>query len=77
MSDLLDLLRQERIKHYLDLACDARAERVQLCKRLAQSAQSLADAAAPKFREGYLNIARSWLQLAAEMEGGAVVAHAN
>lgn len=43
-------------------------ERVQLCKQLAQRAQALADAADPKFREGYLDIAKSWLKLADEME---------
>jgi hypothetical protein len=39
-------------------------ERVQLCKQLAQRAQALADAADPKFRESYLDIAKNWLKLA-------------
>jgi len=43
-------------------------ERVQLCKQLAQRAQALADTADPKYRASYLNIARSWLELADEME---------
>ena len=43
-------------------------DRVNLCKRLAERAQELADAAAPKYRGNYLDIAKNWLQLADEME---------
>ena len=43
-------------------------DRVNLCKRLAERAQELADAAAPKYRDNYLDIAKNWLQLADEME---------
>jgi len=51
-------------------------ERVQLCRQLAQRAQALADAADPKFRESYLDIAKNWLKLAAEMEGVGPMEHA-
>ncbi len=43
-------------------------DRVHLCKRLAERAQELADAAEPKYRVSYLEIARNWLQLADEMQ---------
>jgi len=43
-------------------------ERINLCKRLAARAQELADSAAPNYRASYLDISKSWLQLAAEME---------
>jgi hypothetical protein len=48
-------------------------ERVQLCRRFAQQAQELADSAAPNYRADYLDIARSWLQLATEMERAAAM----
>ena len=43
-------------------------DRVHLCRRLAERAQELADAAGPMFRVGYLEIARNWLELADEMQ---------
>ena len=43
-------------------------DRVRLCKRLAERAQELADAADPTYRVGYLEIARNWLELADEMQ---------
>ena len=43
-------------------------ERVHLCKRLAERAQELADAAAPHYRACYLDIAERWQLLAGEME---------
>lgn len=44
------------------------ADRVRLCRRLAQRAQALADKAEPAFRHGYADIAKKWRQLADEME---------
>ena len=49
-------------------------DRVHLCKRLAERAQELADAAEPMYRESYLEIARSWLELADEMQRIAAMA---
>jgi len=46
-------------------------DRVQLCRQMAERAQELADAAAPKFRADYLEIAKHWLTLADEMERAA------
>ena len=43
-------------------------DRVQLCRRLAERAQELADAADPNYRASYLEIARNWLELADEMQ---------
>ena len=44
------------------------ADRVQLCRHLAERAQALADGAAPNHRDTYAEIARQWLMLAADME---------
>jgi hypothetical protein len=41
---------------------------VELCKRLAERAQELADTAGPNYRASYSDIAKHWLQLAEEME---------
>ena len=49
-------------------------DRVHLCKRLAERAQELADAAEPMYRVSYLEIARSWLELADEMQRIAAMA---
>jgi len=43
-------------------------ERVELCKRMAERAQELADTAGPTNRASYLDIAKGWRQLAAEIE---------
>ena len=43
-------------------------DRVRLCKHLAERAQELADAAEPKHRPAYLEIAKQWLTLADEIE---------
>jgi len=43
-------------------------ERVELCKRLAERAQELADTTGPNYRASYSDIAKHWLQLAEEME---------
>jgi hypothetical protein len=52
------------------LAMSAR-DRVQLCRQMAERAQELADAAQPKYRASYLEIAKQWLMLADEMERAA------
>ena len=44
------------------------AERVQLCRRLAQEAQSLGAAAPPKVKQTYLDLGSQWSQLADEIE---------
>ena len=42
--------------------------RIELCRKLAERAQSLAEQAADIHRIDYLRIARQWLMLADEME---------
>jgi hypothetical protein len=42
-------------------------DRVHLCKRLAERTQEMADAAEPKYRASYLEIARQWLDVAYDM----------
>jgi hypothetical protein len=44
------------------------AERVQLCRRLAQEAQSLGAAAPPRVKQTYLDLGSQWTQLAVEIE---------
>ena len=44
------------------------AERVVLCRRLAQQTRGLARAARPGHRAGYLKVAREWLMLAEEIQ---------
>ena len=46
-------------------------ERIILCCRLAERAQQLANAAEPRFRERYLEIASHWLALAQQMQSEA------
>ena len=46
-------------------------ERIILCCRLAERAQELAEAADPKFRDRYLEIAGHWLALAQQMQSEA------
>ena len=43
-------------------------DRVRLCRQMAERAQELADAAAPKYRADYSEIAKHWLMLADDME---------
>ena len=47
------------------------SERIILCCRLAERAQELGDAADPKFRDRYLEIASHWLALAQQMQSDA------
>jgi hypothetical protein len=43
-------------------------ERVELCRQMASEASSLAENASAKVRTAYLELARQWLALAAEIE---------
>jgi hypothetical protein len=43
-------------------------ERIRLCRRLAEHAQTLGDQASPKYRGYYAEIAKQWQILADEMQ---------
>ena len=44
------------------------SERVIWCRRMAAEADRLAQAASPRVRAAYVELAKQWLQLAAEIE---------
>lgn len=44
-----------------------RDERVALCRRLAEEAETSAKSAEPKFQQGYNEVAAGWQKLAAEV----------
>jgi hypothetical protein len=44
------------------------SERVKWCRQMAAEATQLADAASPRVRSAYLELARQWTTLAAEIE---------
>jgi hypothetical protein len=52
-------------KTFLSLSLE---ERVKLCRELGRRARALGDDSDPTFRRFYEEIARQWIELAAEME---------
>jgi hypothetical protein len=44
-----------------------RGERIALCRRLAEEAETSAKSAEPKFQQGYNEVAGGWQMLAAEV----------
>jgi hypothetical protein len=44
------------------------AERVKWCRKMASEAERLAEAASPRMRSAYVDLARQWTALAEEIE---------